>query len=60
MKIGDVIKRIDFPFLYKIVGENEEWDCWVVESLIKEGIPENLLNSRGLICKDDRRWIAVE
>ena len=60
MKIGDIVKRSDFPFLYKIVGENTMWDCWVLESLIMEGIPENLLKFRGLISKDDERWIVVE
>ena len=60
MKIGDVVKRRDFPFLYKIVGENRMWDCWVLESLIEEGVPEKLLRSCGLISKDDERWILVE
>ena len=60
MKIGDVVKRVDFPFLYRIVGENRTWDWWVLESLIKEGIPQNPQKSCGLISKDDERWIVVE
>lgn len=60
LKIGDIIARKDMPqLLCQIVGENEEWDMWVVRSLMDGLVKRRLLRRRGMIAKDDDRWYVV-